>query len=851
MRSADWQNTPFTLPLLLIGLLCGWAAYVGWRRRAVPGAGAFAVLMAALAGWTLVNLVEKSLVNHDLRRAVSALVYVFIVTVPAAWLVFAARFSRQHRGLPRRLVPLLFVEPLLVLGLVFTNPFHGLFRTATAMKTDGPFAVMVITQGPFFFVNAAYTYLLFAAGAVLLVAGVARRSGRSAGRLAVVLGAMLVAVLGNVAYVCGWQPERLTDLTPVYFAVPGLAAAWLLFRVRVFDVLPIARDFVLDCLGEAVFVVDTRGRILDANLAARSLLPDSRRVRKQPLADVLPELGRYLRAPPGAGTSTVEIQLRAAGAERFWDLHVLPLIDHEVTIGALVRLTDVTERKRAAEARSQLAAIVESSEDAIIGQTLDGVIVSWNPGAERLYGYAAAEVRGQPVSLLFPPDHPNELPALMEGLRLGKRVEQYEVVHVRKDGRRVDVSLSLSPIKDAAGAVTGAAAIGRDVTETRRLQEQLRQRAEQLTQADRRKDEFLAMLSHELRNPLAPLCNALQMVKLSGPADPRVEQARQVMERQVQHLVRLVDDLLDVSRITRGKIQLRTEAVELAAVVAQALETGRPLIDARQQELTVSLPPEPLQLEADLTRLAQAVGNLLNNAAKYTEEGGRIWLTVERQHREAVLRVRDTGIGMAPEMLTRAFDLFVQADRSLDRSQGGLGIGLTLVRSLVQMHGGSVQAFSDGPGRGSELVVRLPLARQALPAGPAPKARRGPGPCRRILVVDDNVDSAESLALFLGMAGHEVRTAHDGPAALELARTYQPEVVLLDISMPGMDGYEVARRLRQEPGLEKVRLVALTGYGQDEDRRRSQEAAINFHLVKPAEPEALQALLGGPELPAQ
>jgi two-component system CheB/CheR fusion protein len=982
MRWGDWQNTPFTLPLLLIGLLCARAAYVGWRRRAFPGAAPFAVLMAALAGWTLVNLVEKSLVDHDARRAVSAFIYVFIVTVPGAWLVFAASFATLDRWIPRWLVPLLFVEPVFVLAMVFTNSLHGLFRTATEMRTEGPYAVMVITQGPFFFVNAAYTYLLFTAGAVLLVAAVARRPGATTARVVVVLGAMLVPVLGNVAYVCGWQSERLTDLTPVYFAVPALAAAWLLFRVRVFDVLPVARDFVLDCLGDAVFVLDTHSRILDANVVARALLPDLRRVRKQPLADVLPELSGCLPARPGAppahddGGGATEIRLRPTGPDRFWDVHVLPLADQGVTIGTLVRLTEVTERKRAA-ARSQLAAIVESSEDAIIGNTLAGVIVSWNPGAERLYGYAAGEVRGRPLSLLFPPDQPDEVPEIVERLRQGKRIEHYEVVHVRKDGRRVDVSLSISPIRDAAGAVTGASVIARDVTDRKRaeaalqvaerrfralventwdgvtllaadgtvlytnpavqrnlgytpeefvnrdalelmhpddrplmrsllaqlvqqpggrltaqyrmlhrdgswrwregtgtnllaepsvravvvnyrditerrlMEEELRQRARQLTEADRRKDEFLAMLGHELRNPLAPLRTAIEVVKTSGTGEPHAEQACRMMERQLGQLARLVDDLLDVSRITLGKIQLHKEPVELAAVIALGLETSRPLVDARGQELIVSVPAERLCLEADPTRLAQVVGNLLNNAAKYTAEGGRIWLTAERQNDQAVLRVRDSGIGMAEEMLTRAFDLFAQGDQALDRRHGGLGIGLTVVRSLVQMHGGSVQAFSDGPGKGSEFVVRLPLVRRTLPAIQGPKGRSGLRPSRRILVVDDNVDAAESLALFLGMNGHEVRTAFDGPAALELARTCRPEVVVLDIGMPGMDGYEVARRLRQEPGLGSVLLVALTGYGQEQDRRRSREAAIDHHLVKPVDPQALRALLARTESPAR
>jgi CheY-like chemotaxis protein len=326
------------------------------------------------------------------------------------------------------------------------------------------------------------------------------------------------------------------------------------------------------------------------------------------------------------------------------------------------------------------------------------------------------------------------------------------------------------------------------------------------------------------------------------------ERSREVMERQVQHLVRLVDDLLDVSRVMRGKIVLRKEPVELAGIVARAVETAQPAIDAQGHQLTIELPPVPLPLEADPVRLAQVVGNLLTNAAKYTERGGRIWLTARREGDQAVLRVKDTGIGIAPEMLPRIFDLFVQVDHAATRSQGGLGIGLTLVRSLVAMHHGTVQAHSAGLGEGSEFVVRLPLAtaRQEVPdqgndGGQPDQAT--PRSRRRLLVVDDNRDAADSLAALLRLQGHEVRVVHDGPAALELVGDYRPEVVFLDLGMPGMDGYEVARRLRGLPGLGGIRVAALTGWGQQEDRRRSKEAGFDHHFVKPVDPTSMQALL--------
>jgi CheY-like chemotaxis protein len=367
-----------------------------------------------------------------------------------------------------------------------------------------------------------------------------------------------------------------------------------------------------------------------------------------------------------------------------------------------------------------------------------------------------------------------------------------------------------------------------------------------IQEADRHKNEFLAMLAHELRNPLAPIRSAIHLLRRRALDVPDVIWAQDLIDRQVQQMVRLVDDLLDVSRITRGKITLRTEAVDVATVVARAVETCRPLMDERKHELTVSLPPEPVRVEGDTTRLAQVVSNLLNNAAKYTEEGGRIGLTVQQEGGEAVLRVRDSGVGIPADMLSNVFDLFTQVNRSLDRSQGGLGIGLTLVHRLIEMHRGSVRAFSAGPNQGSEFVVRLPAlagqgAEEPSPNGTAEPA--APGPTRRILVVDDNTDGADSLALVLGLSGHDVRTAYDGPAAVEAATSFLPEVVLLDIGLPGIDGYEVARRLRKHPGLEEILLVALTGYGQDEDRRRAEEAGFDVHLVKPVDASTLSQIL--------
>jgi PAS domain S-box-containing protein len=381
-----------------------------------------------------------------------------------------------------------------------------------------------------------------------------------------------------------------------------------------------------------------------------------------------------------------------------------------------------------------------------------------------------------------------------------------------------------------------------------------KQAEEALREADQRKDAFLATLAHELRNPLAPIRNAVQILRLAEGDRAITEQARQTIERQLQQMVRLVDDLLDLSRITRNLIELRKERVALADVVRSAVETSQPLIDAAGHDLVVTLPPQSVWLNADLVRMAQVVANLLNNAAKYTPERGRIWLTAERHENELVVRVRDTGIGIKLETLPHIFDMFTQVDTSRERSRGGLGIGLTLVKSLVEMHGGSVRAASAGPGQGSEFTVRLPVA-AAVEAprrdGKAGDPSNTKAPSRRILVVDDNWDAAQSLGMLLKIMGHEVRTAYDGAGGLEVVRTFRPDVALLDIGMPGMNGYELARRLRAQDDLRGMILVAVTGWGQEEDRLRSREAGFDLHLTKPADLAALEGLLSslsvGPE----
>jgi signal transduction histidine kinase/CheY-like chemotaxis protein len=380
------------------------------------------------------------------------------------------------------------------------------------------------------------------------------------------------------------------------------------------------------------------------------------------------------------------------------------------------------------------------------------------------------------------------------------------------------------------------------------LEEQIRRREEAeeaLRQADVRKQEFLATLAHELRNPLVPIRNSLEILRMQGSHDRGMQAIRDVIERQVRFMGRIIDDLLDSSRIAQNKLQLLTERIALATVVDQAVETSRPFIEAAGHLLTVNLPARPVYLEADPTRLAQVLVNLLNNAAKYTEQGGRISLTAERNGGEVLVRITDNGLGIPTNVLPRLFDMYMQVDQSLKRSQGGLGLGLPLVQRLVKMHGGSVEAHSDGPGKGSEFVVRLPVALgkpdvELMPGGDG--ATQAPTTCR-VLIVDDLKDSADSLAMMLRLMGHEVFTAYDGEEAIAAAARLKPDIVLLDIGMPKLNGIDICRRIRQQPWGKSMVLVAQTGLGQEEDKRRFEEAGFNHHLVKPVDPMAIEKLL--------
>jgi two-component system CheB/CheR fusion protein len=473
--------------------------------------------------------------------------------------------------------------------------------------------------------------------------------------------------------------------------------------------------------------------------------------------------------------------------------------------------------------------------------------IRWSDNLEAIHGLAPGSFPGTFegfLAIIHPEDRERVSRTIDQATQSGTGYDT-EFRNVRADGSVGWISAKGLVVRDEAGRPVRMLGVGMDVTERRRLAEDLEAHARELAIADRRKDEFLAMLAHELRNPLAPISTALHLLRSEGRAGAAV---LGILERQTKQLVRLVDDLLDVSRITQGKIALRKEPAALEEIVARALEVATPSLEARRHELRLALPAEPVELDVDPARLAQVIANLLDNASKYTPECGCITLEAERTGDLLELRVRDTGTGLAPEMLPHVFDLFVQGDRGLDRTHGGLGIGLTIVRRLVELHGGQVEARSTGPGHGSEFIVRLPGARSAPPPAalvPEPAAPRSDGGTTgiQVLIVEDNVDAAEALATAVGLWGHQVRVAHDAEAALALVEGWEPDVVVSDLGLPRMDGHELARTLRRRSTRHTALLIALSGYGRSEDRRVSLEAGFDHHLVKPPDLDQLGMLL--------
>ena len=512
----------------------------------------------------------------------------------------------------------------------------------------------------------------------------------------------------------------------------------------------------------------------------------------------------------------------------------------------LLAIEDTTDHKRAEAALKdsevRYRRLFQTAKDGILILDAEtGKVIDANPFMTALLGYSHDEFLGKELWEigLFRDIQQNR--AAYRELKEKGYVRYENLPLESRSGQKVEVEFVSNVYAEDHHQVVQCNV--RDITERSRLQRLTAEQAATLADLDRRKDEFLAMLSHELRNPLAPILNAALLLRLhsnrerlQGIEAPLLHQSASIIERQVRQLSRIVDELLEISRITTGRIQLHQEPIVVDVVVENAVATVRSLIDQRKHDLTVSLSPKAIWLHVDAARLEQVVVNLLTNAAKYTDEGGRIWLTVQQEGEEAVLRVRDTGVGIAPEILPRIFDLFTQAERTLDRSQGGLGIGLALVQRLVEMHGGTVEA-SSVLGQGSEFVVRLPVVPppDSLPSSFPSETLQRFGPALRVLIVDDNVDTVTTLAMLVKESGHAVRTAYDGTSVVEAALDYRPNVVLLDIGLPGLNGFEVAKQLRQQPALQNTVLVAMTGYGQESDRQRSKEAGFDHHLVKPGD----------------
>lgn len=621
------------------------------------------------------------------------------------------------------------------------------------------------------------------------------------------------------------------------------------------------RDWLLvtlSCIGDAVITTDSQGRVTFLNPVAESLTGWTQDAVGQPLDGVFRIINEESRQPIEIPTTqalredrTIKLASHSLlvakdGTERSISDSAAPIRnDKEEVAGVVLVFRDISERRKTERA---LATALAYADDIIATLREPFVVLNIDlrvKTANRSF-YDSFKVTKEETENHLVYDLGNgqwDIPALRnlldEVLARNQSVHDFEVEHTFPTLGRKTMLLNARPFPPDSKHPELILLAVEDVTA-------LRGRADELAEANRHKDEFLATLAHELRNPLAPIRNAVQYLGMEGLTERDVKTARDVISRQVAVMVRLIDDLLDVSRISRNKLDIRKQRVELASVVESAVESSRPLIQQCGHELTIRLPPEAVALDADPIRLAQVFLNLLNNAAKYTKRGGHIWLTADREGSDAIVSVRDNGIGIPGDMLPRIFDMFTQVDRSLERSQGGLGIGLTLVRRLVDLHDGTIEARSDGPDQGSEFVVRLPLIPPPLeppPASDGPRAASLSG--SRILVVDDNKDSADSLGMLLRLKANEIRTAYDGMEAVKVAESFRPELVLLDIGLPKLNGYDVARRIRQQPWGRDVVLVALTGWGQDEDRRRSQEAGFNFHIVKPVELAALEGLLAG------
>ena len=690
------------------------------------------------------------------------------------------------------------------------------------------------------------------------------------------------------AVIARGTPMQLEETIPV----AGEARSFLTLKAplrdessRVIGILGIARDIterkqaeeavlaserrfaaVLEQLPVGVGVMDFDGRVTLTNPLMRRFVPDripsldpDRRSRWRafkPDGSLL-EPGDWpgQRALRGeAVVPGVEFLFTEDDGREVWtSVASTPLRNESGAVGGVVVvIQDIDDRKRTEEAlrksEARLGGILRQSPAGIVQTDAAGCMTMVNPRWCEMLGYSEAELPGRNILEIIHPSFVAPTAAAFGRLAAGAPDFQMEKAYCRKDGSVLSAQSNVAAIRSPAGKFIGMITVVLDISERLRSEAELRRLAAELTEGDRRKDVFLATLAHELRNPLAPIRNGLQIMKVAKNNDEAFEKVLAMMDRQLSQLVRLVDDLLDVSRITQGKLELRKERVDLRAVIDAALEASRPAVEQAGHELAVVVPIAPIFVDGDATRLAQIVSNLLNNSAKYTPRGGHVRLTVERKDGTAVVSVKDDGVGIPPAMIGRVFDMFTQVDRTLEKTTGGLGIGLSLVEGLLDMHGGSIEALSDGEGMGSEFVVRLPIMMDVV-AGPERSdgltSQVTPSALCRILVVDDNVDAADSLGQLLEMMGNEVRTANDGEAGIKVAAQFRPDVVLMDIGMPKLNGYEAARSMRQHSWGQSMVLVALTGWGQEEDRKKSGDAGFDHHLVKPVEMEALTKLMLG------
>jgi PAS domain S-box-containing protein len=609
-------------------------------------------------------------------------------------------------------------------------------------------------------------------------------------------------------------------------------------------------EVTLASIGEAVIVTDREGRVTFLNTVAESLtgwpLEDAKGQTLKDVFRIINERTRQIAEDPVSkvlktgqtiGLANHTVLIGRGGREMPIDDSAAPIrAPNGELFGVVLVFRDITDRRRAEHAQAWLAAIVESSGDAIISKTLDGVITSWNPGAARLFGYTPEEIIGKSITTIIPSELKEEEDEILARLRRGESIDHFETQRIAKNGKCIDISLTVSPIRDEAGEIVGASKIARDITERKRQEQMLRD-------AGRRKDVFLATLAHELRNPLAPLRNAATILCRTKHESPALTAACDIVDRQVRQMARLLDDLLDISRISAGRLELREEFVDVAELVGKIAASLQPTFSAAHQQLDIAISAEPLYVYADRIRLTQAFSNLMHNAHKYTPVGGRITVGARREGRDVVVSVRDTGIGIASSKLDLVFELFAQVAEPSERPREGLGIGLSVAKRLIEVHGGRIEAHSEGLGRGSEFIARLPLR-------DVPTIMRAEAAtivttqvARRILIAEDNADAATSLSMLLEGMGHHTRIVHDGLAALKAAEEMRPDVAIIDIGMPGLDGYNVARKIAAQSWSAQTLLVALTGWGQEADRQRAREAGFHHHLVKPVEPEVLRELV--------